>query len=537
MKKNKREPLIRVVNSNQMKEVEQISSDTYSLSEDLIIENVGREAADYLEKKYLEKEDYQELVFLIGKGNNGADALCIARNLAGRGYSSRAFLLFPDSTEQEILNKQLKMAKAFGVKITPLSKSADLFAYFSQTQESYFIVDGIFGMNFRPPLSDSLFEIINAINKYGDKVISVDIPSGVHAETGQLVGNAVFATETLCVGPAKTGFFADQGIHHVGHLHFLTAGLPPKLIHDGDETLLLSEKLIPIFLRERSHFSYKNTFGHLLAVGGSPGLTGAITLASSAALSVGTGLVTSATWKESFNELQGKILPEVMTGIIPEQTEEFKKFLKEDLQKYDAIILGPGMGVGEKTRQKVLSVLNSYSGPVLLDADALKSLSIEKDKALLNARKSVTIFTPHFGEFAQFMGITVEELQKNPIDYLKSMVEQTKSFVVMKGAVTFVGSPEGKVLINNFPNNGMAKGGSGDVLAGILGGFLAQISREHDESLTFPIIEKELALGVLLHSEAGRIAAHRNGVRSMTPTSLIQSLSQVFLETEQRSMI
>lgn len=525
---------MRVVDTIEMRELENKSYNTYGFNEDLIIENVGIHGALWIEDKILSNHQFSEIVCLVGKGNNGSDSLAIARFLQNRGYRVRAFILFPGEGTQE-LNKQLNLAEKYGVKISEIKSVEQISSYFTQTQEKYLVIDGILGTGFRVPLSNFLFEIINIINEYASITVSVDIPSGIMGDAGEISSTAVKADYTLAIALPKTGHFVGHGPFHSGEIFSLESGMPREILEGGDKRLLLPHTVAPFFLN-RDKFAHKNRFGHVLLVGGSKGLTGALKLASEAALKSGAGLVTAATWPDAYNELTYRIIPEIMTGTIPlgHNDKEYENILR-DLGKYSALVIGPGLGKSHKARDITLEVLNNFQGPVVLDADAIGSLSLEKDAGILSKRKGMTVLTPHVGEFSKFIKCPKENILKNPLEMLKSTIEQTNCAIVLKSSCSFVGLPSGEIFINYFPNDGMATGGSGDVLAGIIGGILAQVNMEKVTGKSFydqnPLFEA-ICGSVLIHSLSGKHAAQNLGSRSMTAGAIIDHLPESFKEIE-----
>lgn len=526
---------MRVVDYSEMKEIERIAISEFGFTEEMIIENVGIHGAYFIEENLLKENDFGELVVLVGQGNNGADGLSIARHLRNRGYSVRAFLLFPDEECKPELRKQIKLARAFGVKTTELKNFDQLEAYFAETHSEHFIIDAIFGVGFRTPLSNYMFDIINAANDHASIIVSIDMPSGITGDTGAVSSTAIKADLTLAVGLPKIGHYVSQGAMYVGEAVTLDAGFPTSLLEGGDK-FLLSMEMIASFYQPRNKFAHKNSFGHSLLVGGSQGLTGALIMASMAALRVGTGLVTACTWEDNYGELASRIAPEIMIGLIPTEEDEIESILK-DLGRYHSLVIGPGLGRSPRARETVLDVLNNFSGPVVVDADAIKVLSLKEDRDLLSRRKFPTILTPHMGEFAAFSGLPVEKVLEDPIGNLKALVDQTNCTVVLKGPCTFLGFPNGEIHINYSPNDGMATGGSGDVLAGILGGLLAQIPVDRKRSTMFDDKKKFyefLRLGVAVHTLAGRIAADKIGERAMSAGTIIEHLTDAFSKLEGR---
>ncbi len=525
---------MRVVSSEEMKAIEALTTQDMGFGEGRIIENVGGNAAEFIEHEFLEKNDFSEIIVFVGKGYNGANGLCIARHLTNKGYSVRAFLLFAEDEFGPVIQEQLNFARHFGVKVNSISDTEQIESYFTQTQDEFLVIDAILGMGFRPPLSNYLFDVVNLINNYATIVVSVDAPTGVAGDNGQVKGNAIRADYTMAIGLPKLCHYVGDGAEHTGKLVVIEAGFPFKTLVGGDKHLLGMEDGLEN-LKNRNKFGHKNSFGHCLVVGGSPGLTGAVIMSSLAALKVGTGLVTASTWKESYVELCSRIVPEIMTGLIPTVKEAVDDIIK-DLNRWDSIVLGPGLGRDMKSRQVVLQVLNHFAGPVVVDADAIRVLNLEEDDQVLAQRKWPTILTPHMGEFADFAKVEKSAVLENPMEYLRKLVDRTNSCILLKGACSYLGLPNGDIFINYFPNDGMASGGSGDVLSGILGGLLAQSPMEVKSSSLFAnkkVVYDAIKMSIIVHTLSGKHASEQEGARSMTAMSLINHLSDAFAELEQ----
>jgi hydroxyethylthiazole kinase-like uncharacterized protein yjeF len=221
----------------------------------------------------------------------------------------------------------------------------------------------------------------------------------------------------------------------------------------------------------------------------------------------------------------------VMTGFIPNDESKWPKVLAS-LTKYSSLVIGPGLGRSARARRLVLEILNNFSGPLVLDADAINALNIKEDSQIFGQRHAPTILTPHFGEFARFCGIPQEEVETRPVDCLRQAVERINCTILLKGPCTYLGLASGKTFFNFSPNDGMATGGVGDVLAGILGGLLAQdtgLRSESDALLQrYEHVNQAALLSVYIHTLAGQFAADKFGVRTMTATSLIETLPEVF---------
>lgn len=526
---------MRVVSSEEMRVIENLITQDIGFGETRIIENVGGNGAEFIEKRFLTDHKFSEIIVFVGKGYNGANGLCIARHLTNKGHSVRAFLLFSEEEFGSVIKEQLSLARHFGVKVNSVSDTEQIESYFTQTQDEFLVLDAILGMGHIPPLSNYLFDVVNLINDHATIIVSVDVPTGVAGDNGQVNGNAIKADFTMGVGLPKLCHYIGEGAEHTGNLVIIEAGFPYKTLIGGDKHLL-SMSDAAVNLKQRDKFGHKNSFGHCLVIGGSSGLTGAVIMSSLAALKVGTGLVTASTWKESYAELCSRIPPEVMTGLIPTTKEDINDIIRE-LNRWDSIVLGPGLGRDTKSRGLVLSVLNHFAGPVIVDADAIRVLNLEEDDRILSQRKWPTILTPHMGEFADFAKVDKEAVLENPMEYLRKLVDRTNSCILLKGACSYLGLPNGEIFINYFPNDGMASGGSGDVLSGILGGLLAQSPMKVETSAMFAnkkVVYDALKLGIIVHTLSGKHASIKEGARSMTAMSLVTHLTDAFTELEDK---
>jgi hydroxyethylthiazole kinase-like uncharacterized protein yjeF len=523
---------MRIVSIKEMKEVEDLCDKEFHFNESLLTENVGIQAAAEIDKDLKCRSIEGEILFLIGKGSNGADGLAAARHLATKGYRCRAFLLFAESECSSELITQHKMASSFNVFTNFIETSNQLISYIEQAGKTI-IVDAIFGTGVQLPLSNSIYEIIDYINSNSERVFSIDIATGVQGDSGFTQGNAIIADLTLAIGYPKLGHYVSNGLKHSGSIKVLNVGIPSNLEEQGDKYLLRPEHMIDL-VGMRDKFADKKRYGHALVLGGSHGLTGAVALASNACLNVGVGLVTVATWEPQYQEMIYRLVPEVLTGYLPLDTSKWNNLIK-DLNKYSSIVIGPGLARSSRARRLVLEVLNNYDGPVIIDADAINVLNYKEDKDILSHRNAPTVLTPHLGEFAKFTGVDFDELKNNPVNMLKNLVNTVNCTVILKGPCTYLGTSDGNVYFNYSPNDGMATGGVGDVLAGILGGLLAQESSlKSSDSLInkYNTFNRTVAVGVYAHSLAGIYAAKEYGVRSMSAESIVNCLSKAFQDLD-----
>lgn len=526
---------MKIVTQAEMKEIEKIAQTQFHFPEKLIIENYALRGARAIMKKLGEEIHFGELIFLIGKGNNGGSGLGIARHLASMGLETRAFVLFDEKTLSQEVRDQMKIAKSYGVRISFIDECAQLEAYFQHDSRPKIIIDAIFGTGVKLPLSNFLYDVIHFINESKAYTISLDVPTGIEGDSGLMQGNAIAADLTLAVGFPKLGYYQGDALKQVGEVEIISLGLPPDLNTKGGDKFLIDKDLKEELPPARNKFGDKKLFGHTLVIGGSHGLTGALVMSSTAALKVGAGLVTAVTWEPQYQEFISRLIPEVMTGYVPNDQAKWGRLI-QGLDKYDSIVIGPGLARSNRARMLVLEILNNFSGPVVLDADAINVLSLREDAEVFRLRNAPTLMTPHFGEFSRFAGIPLEEVVKAPYLHLKNVIDRINCTVILKAPCTYLGFANGKTYFNFSPNDGMATGGVGDVLAGILGGLIGQEANLKKRDSLYNIYEnlnRTILLGVMIHTWSGQFAAEKQGVRPMTATSLIEAFPEAFKELDE----
>lgn len=530
---------MRIVTPSEMREIEQKTFEEFHFNESQIIENVGLEAAFWLHENFLHKNNgTMSFIFLLGKGNNGADGLSIARHLMNK-YGHRvkvmAFTLFPEHESSPEFKKQLATAESFGLRVAQIRSVDDIAAYFFHVVDETIIVDALFGSGIRLPLANNIYDVIRFVNENAKTIVSIDIATGVEGESGRTAGSAIKANYTLAIGAAKLGCFIADGVSHSGEIHLIEAGFPQSLFLDGDKFHIDPQSFSRDFFH-RSKYAHKNSNGHTLVIGGSTGLTGALILASQSALNVGSGLVTAATWENNHLEYLVRQVPEIMSTVIPNDDTSWSS-LAEKIARYDSIVIGPGLGMDDRVKTLLRIILTKYKGPLVIDADAIKKLDYKEDIALIANRQAPTIITPHLGELAELLKKPKETIYKDSINCLREVVYKTGAIVLLKGPCTLVALPSGKVFFNFFPNEAMATGGTGDVLAGILGGLLAQVyakSRNQFDAVQIPqsLSEQIVLMAIALHSESGRLAKVQVGGRGMKASHLMENFTSAFSSIE-----
>lgn len=516
---------IRICSSAEMRELDLIADRDYGIEAHLLMENAGRAATQIILEKFPHAGKNTEILIFAGKGNNAGDAFVIARQLLSLDRRVRVFHLQQESGYREATLKNFLILKRMKAKLTYLETSQDLQEFFGSSPGPFTIVDGILGTGLKALLEGIFYEVVETINSLDcNEVIALDIPTGVSGDTGAIQGGSILASLTISFGFPKLGHFLPPGATRRGELVNVGISLPQKFSKEGDK-FLLTKSPMRALIQERDRYGHKNSFGHTLLVGGSPGRIGAISMAARACHKMGTGLVTVATWKDVFEPLLSQLPQETMAVPLHLSGHEYEVY-KNNLSNYSSIVIGPGLGLRPDGKQLVQELLTFYSGPVVIDADALNLIADHKLHEYLVNRKAPVVITPHPGEMSRLLEMDKEEIRQDPIQAIQKAVSMTHATVLLKGAATLIGSPDDVLYLNHYPNDGMATAGSGDVLAGMIGGLVGQGMSAFQATL----------LGVYLHSLAGDFAAKEFGHRSMTAPDIIENISNAFKEIKKTEL-
>jgi ADP-dependent NAD(P)H-hydrate dehydratase / NAD(P)H-hydrate epimerase len=476
-----------------------------------LMERAAMQVTIWLKQRY---GNEQKMLFIAGPGNNGGDALAVARQMAGSGYHCELYLYD--------VGKGLKGSPAINLQRLEDQGKATLkyirgIDDFPVTQPVDVIIDGLFGSGLTRPLEGLPAEIVQKVNILPNEVISIDIPSGLMGEdnSGNVTENIIEADYTLTFQFPKISFLFAENEKYTGKWEVLPIGLHPAGIENTASEFFLTEKEdIRKLIVPRSKFSHKGTFGHALLIAGSYGKTGAAVLASRACLRAGAGLLTTHVPHFGYSIIQTAV-PEAMVSVDAHDSI-FTEF--PDLASFNAIAAGPGIGMKSNTRNALNELITQARVPLVLDADALNILS-ENPGWMQNLPEN-TILTPHPGEFRRLAGETADSWER--IRKLRQMAETLKVIIVLKGAFTSVALPDGRLFFNSSGNPGMATAGSGDTLTGIILGMLAcRMKPEH-----------AAIAGVYLHGLAGDLAAKVRSEHSLVAGDIIEYLGQAFLEME-----
>ena len=457
---------------------------------------------------------------LCGPGNNGGDGVAAARILMGMGCRVRAFLVGDRSkmTPDERAMEE-KLQEAGGVLEDYRPRDQEQSFWLSQCD---CLVDALFGVGLsRSVEGDFLWAVQEMQDRPGfQRVVSCDIPSGIHADTGEVLGEAVRAGVTVTFTFAKPGHYLGDGAEHTGKLRVYDIGIPDELQYGREDRVHVETMDAGVSLPKRKPNTHKGDYGKMFLLAGSEGYTGAPVLAASAAVRSGAGLAFLGVPREIYPIVAVKC-SSAMPFPLPERYGE----ILEKARSCDAALIGPGLGRAPKTEKLVRSLLEDLEIPVVLDADGINALAGHMD--ILDRRKALTVLTPHDGEFARLTG-TALPIQDR-LAAAQSFARDHHCILVLKGHRTITAAPDGKAWINISGNPGMAKGGSGDVLAGMIASFLGQKQLMQSGRRT----AEWVAGAVWFHGSAGDKAAQKFGEYGMTPEDLIGCIPETLKEREQ----
>ncbi|MBH8561141.1 NAD(P)H-hydrate dehydratase [Nostoc sp. CENA67] len=450
---------------------------------------------------------------LVGPGHNGGDALVVARELYFRGYE--VWIYSPFSKFKELTSQHLQYVRSLGI---PYYQDIE------QLPDCDFLVDGLFGFGLERTLTDSIAAAINQLNEWDKPIISIDLPSGLHTDTGEVLGTAIRATHTFCLGLWKLGLLQDQALDYLGKAELIDFDIPladvqavlgdtPKIKRITPATALAT---LPL---PRPPVTHKYKEGHLLLICGSRRYAGGAILTALGARSSGVGMLSIAV-PESLKPLLVSHLPEALIVGCPEtETGAIAQLQlpeKTDLSSFNAIAIGPGL---TKDATAIVQEVIASDRPLIIDADGLNILAQMGTIPTLQKRQATTILTPHTGEFQRlFPDIADPKLDR--VKAVREAAAQTGAVVLLKGARTAIANPQGLVWINPESTPALARGGSGDVLTGLLGGLLAQVVTKQIA------VENIVATAAWWHSQAGILAAEERtelGVDAFTLTQYLKS--------------
>ncbi len=507
---------MKVVTPGQMNEIDSKTINGIGIPGVVLMENAALKVVEEICRS-LGNVSGRLVCIFAGKGNNGGDAFAAARHLYNKGALIRVYITAKKKDIRNDAAVNLGILGKMNVETVELAEDVQISRLRSELAQADMIVDGIFGTGFKGKIEAPLQEIIEAVNNSGKFVLSIDIPSGVNGETGEVQGICIKADKTVTFGLPKIGLVVYPGCGYTGELITADIGIPRSVEESVNIKVNITEKhiaskLIPLRYAE----SNKGDYGKVLIVSGSAGMTGAGCLAAGAALKVGAGLVYLGV-PSSLVGIYGSNLIEAVTIPLEDNkkgyiSKENIGFILEKLENMDVAAVGPGLSTNKDIAYIVNSIVENSKIPLVLDADALNVIS--EDISVLKKLKADAVVTPHPGEMSRLCGISIKDVQNNRIKTAQEFSRAWGVITVLKGARTVVATPDGDTFINPTGNPGMASAGMGDVLTGIIAGLIGQGATPEDAAIA----------GTYLHGAAGNEAAAEKGEHGIVAGDILKEL-------------
>jgi NAD(P)H-hydrate epimerase len=519
---------MRVLNASQMRDADKRAIEDIGIPSLVLMENAGRQTVAAMEAMYTDLPERQVGV-LCGRGNNGGDGFVVARTLMQRGVDVSVFLLGRVAEVRGDARTNLEILGHLGVTVVEVSDSQAWELHFSELSDCTLIVDAIFGTGLNAPVSGLIESVIADVNASGIPVVAIDLPSGLSADSAEPIGPSIEAGLTVTLAAPKLPLVLPPGELRAGDIVIADIGIPNDVLESvgGPRVDLLTRASMRDLITPRSPDSHKGDYGRVLVVAGSPGKTGAAHLAAIGALRSGAGLVTVAT-PASCQAIVAAMAPEYMTealhetddGLDPNDVDHVIEIAR------DVIAIGPGLGQMASTREFIKLLVDRATMPLVIDADGLNAFSGDPDRLMGREGRDV-IITPHPGEMGRLVGMSTDEVQSSRLEIARNFAGAHRVYVVLKGHRTLVATPDEKVFINPTGNPGMATGGTGDVLTGMIAAWLAQL------------LDAEAAckIAVYLHGMAGDLAEADESEISMTAGDVAGHLGDAIMELTARRKV
>jgi len=507
----------KISKAKEMQAVDAFSINECGIPGIVLMENAGIRCVDTV-LKYFPDCLQKKITIVAGKGNNGGDGFVIARHFFNKGAHVQVLLIGKLNSLKNDASINAESACKIGIPVKEIDKS-NIKSCRHILNHSHLIIDAIFGTGFNKAASGIYEEIIEMVNQSEKKVVAIDIPSGIDSDSGQFIGPKINANLTLALALYKKSHWLFPSLEAMGDLELIDIGIPEKAVNSVQIGVnLLEVEDIQTQFQDRHANSHKGTFGHVLLLASSSGKTGAGGLAALAALRSGAGLATLAMPKSCQQSLESIPL-EAMTVGLSEIKEGFlapsaKQQILDLCKDKSSVAIGPGISTEKETIELLENIIPELNIPLVLDADGLNCLALSSN--LLSSLKPETILTPHPKEMARICGLKTQEILNNRIDVASEFAQKHSIYLILKGAHSVIALPDGETFINPTGNSGMATAGSGDVLTGMIAGFLAQGMSSKWSALS----------GCYLHGLAGDQFAEKQSKTNLIAGDLLRELPQ-----------
>lgn len=506
-----------VVTAEEMRQIDKTAIEEYGIPEMVLMENAGRSVVSFLQEHIADLKE-KKTVVVCGTGNNGGDGFVVARCLQEMGISVKTFL----QTGRELSPSTQRNKDIFeksGGKVYLLDSENALHLLRVAINYCDVFVDAMLGTGISREIDGQTGQIIDVVNRRNCVKVAVDIPSGLNANTGAIWGKCLKADYTVTLALPKWGLYLNKGLKYSGEVVVKDIGIPKSVYAQvAPKGTLVEADTLQTLLQPRNRSAHKGTYGHILMVGGSMGMSGSITLSAQAAARTGVGLI-SCLVPQGIQQHVAVQLPEAMVWPVPGAYrfhESCTDQLKEQLRGKRAVVIGPGMGAEAPTGMLVKEVLEQAKCPVVIDADGLNTF--EEWKETLKACEVPVVVTPHPGEMARLLNTEIGTIQNSRPASAQRFAETYGVWVVLKGANTIIASPEGELYLNQLDSPALAVGGSGDVLAGMLGALLAQGLSPAEACPAGVYLHG--AAGVKVAEEIGEVSSKAGDIITMIPAVL-----------------
>ena len=512
---------MKIVSAAEMREIDRVTTERFEVASLTLMENAGSAVADFALRNFA---DAKQICVICGKGNNAGDGFVAARKLRDAGLQINVVLL---ANPEDLRGDAAEMFRRMKIEPTRATTNDELAKTREKLRGADLLIDAVLGTGFRPPVSGLYAQAIETMNAADVPVVAVDIPSGADADAMGPQSGAIARADAVIT------FTAPRPAHVFGELSegptiAVPIGSPDAAIVSTLQLNLITAQDVAKLIGPRPRDANKGSFGHVLVIGGSLGKAGAAAMAGMSALRAGAGLSTVATPKSVLATVAG-FHPEIMTepceetesGTISLSALEYAHI--DNLVKGKTVLaVGPGISRNEETSEFVRSILDRYSMPIVLDADGLNAFAGSVEK--LNGKGRKLVITPHPGEMARLASLSIPQVQRDRIGVARNFSRDHQLIVVLKGHRTLIAEPGGEVWVNTTGNPGMATGGTGDVLTGVVAGMIAQNPER---------ILEAVAAAVHLHGLAGDIGCETMGEHSLVATDLIRALPEAFARTRE----
>ena len=505
-----------LVTATEMQAMDRMAIERFGIPGRVLMENAGREAARIF-RSHFPTPAGRPVGVMAGRGNNGGDGHVIARCLAASGYPVTVFLLGAADRVRGDAAENLRLLQALGIPLVEVPDEETFDRHAPRMREVGLWVDALFGIGLAKPVEGLFRKAIDFVNGAGRPVVSVDLPSGLDADTGRPLGACIRAQLTVTFGLPKIGLVVHPGAGFAGKVEVADIGIPAAVADlVAPRQRLLTPEGVRRMLPQRPADAHKGLAGHLIVVGGSPGKSGAAAMTATAALRIGAGLVTVAA-AASLNPVLEALSLEAMTAPLPDGGTGVLGAgagtgLTALCRGKSCLALGPGLGTAPETGELVRGLVRSAEAPMVIDADGLNHLAGHLD--LLQGLRLPVVLTPHPGEMARLVGTDAAAVQRDRIGCARRLAVDRGVHVVLKGAGTVVALPDGTVFLNPTGNPGMASGGMGDVLTGAIAGLICQGAAAADAACA----------GVYLHGAAADALAATVGPRGYLAGDVMREL-------------